>query len=261
MKRANSRVQMARLGLAGVSLAIVIALSAVPINAAIVVSTGDVYALDPDAQSYGAVRFKDFANAKDGYRSAGNLYLQDSSSTLGSNTGLDGRARVMSGTDNGPLWQEGSQPFSFEYRPVDGGTDLILSTAGYLSSGAAMTTPLSRIINDPTKPVNFISFYILNRTTASGDITLSLTDLDGNALTPSAVTISPLTSGNWYLADSNLLANGFILSGTISLGNPRDAGETDKIDIAFGNAIPEPATMSLLALGGIATLIRRRRKA
>jgi hypothetical protein len=197
------------------------------------------------------VRFNDFTNTKDG-NDAGNLYLQDNVGYLGATPGLDGRARVQAS----PHWVAGLQSFSFAYSPVDGATDLVLAQA------ANMTSAASRVISDPTKSVNFISFYILNQTAGSGDITLNLTDLDGNALAPSAFTLSASAQNNWYLTDPTLLANGFILSGSINLVDPRNAGETDKIEIAFGNTapVPEPLTMTaaFLAIGGLGSYLRKR---
>ena len=234
-------------------------------SAGIVVNSGSIYTVDPTATSYGAVRFKDFTNSRDGYRSAGNLYLQNSSGSLGSPTGSDGRARVQTDADNGPVWAGGnSYNFTFEYRPVAGATDLILAKAGIMSSGLAMTTPISRDINDPVASVNFISFFIhntpLSDVVTPDTIGLTLTDLDGNLLTPSLLSVgAPGGDYNWYLTDPALLANGFILTGFVNLTTGVDGGESDKIDIAFGN-VPEPATMSLLGLGAL-TLLRRKRKA
>jgi hypothetical protein len=250
-------------------IVLVIAASALTASAGpITINTGSIVTVDPTATSYGAVRFKDFTNTKDGYRSSQNLYLQNNAGSLGSPTGTDGRARAQSGADDGPLWAVGSNSFSFEYRPIDGVTDLILAAAGNLPSGQPMTTPLSRVINDPAAPVNYISFWIhntpLNDVVTPDTITLNLFDLDGNALTPPSLVVgAPGGDFNWYLTDPSLLANGFVLTGTINLSTGVDAGEADKIDIAFGHAnvsVPDGGvTLALLggALVGLGVLRRK----
>src|SRR5512147_887839 len=63
-------------------------------SASITVNSGDISTLDSGATSYGAVRFKDFTNTKDG-GDAGNLYLANTGGQLGSNPNSDGRARVQ----------------------------------------------------------------------------------------------------------------------------------------------------------------------
>lgn len=228
-------------------------------GASITINTGDIKAVDPGATRYGAVRFKDFTNTKDG-NDAGNLYLQDGGN-LGSATGLDGRSRVQAS----PHWVAGnSHSFTFEYRPVAGSTDLILAQAANMSAAA------QRDINDPVAPVNFISFWIhntpLNDVVTPDTIALHLTDLDGNALTPSDLIVgTPGGDYNWYLTDPTLLANGFILSGSVNLTSGVEAGEYDKIDIAFGNAaVPEPSTYvagALLLLPFGVSALRKLRKA
>jgi hypothetical protein len=234
-------------------------------SATITVNSGSIYTVDPGATSYGALRFKDFTNTKDG-GDTGNLYLANTGGQLGSNPNSDGRWRVQAS----PHWVAGtSHPFSFEYRPVAGATDLILAQA------ANMTTSAQRVIDDPTASVNFISFWIhntpLNDVVTPDTIALHLTDLDGNTLTPSDLIVGyPGGDFNWYLTDPTLLANGFILTGSVNLTTGVDAGEGDKIDIAFGSslaAVPEPTTMiagALLLLPfGVSTLrmLRKSRRA
>lgn len=55
------------------------------------------------------------------------------------------------------------------------------------------------------------------------------------------------------------------VTGAICIYHEADGGEVSSVSFNINtvtiSAVPEPATMSLLALGGIATLIRRRRKA
>jgi hypothetical protein len=229
---------------------------------AITVTAGDLYAVDPTATSYGAVRFKDFTNTKDG-GVGGNLYLQGGiNANLGSGTGTDARARVQ----DSPKWTAGtSHGFTFEYRPVAESTDLILAQA------ANMTAPASRVIDDPALSVNFISFWIhntpLNDVVTPDTIALKLTDLDGNTLTPSTLSVAaPGGDFNWYLTDPTLLANGFILTGFVNLTLGVDAGEGDKIDIKFGNAkvsTPDGGTTLVLlggALTGLGALRRKFRK-
>jgi hypothetical protein len=121
-----------------------------------------------------------------------------------------------------------------------------------------MTAPASRVIDDPTASVNFISFWIhntpLNDVVTPDTIALALTDLDGNALTPALLSVAnPGGDYNWYLTDPTLLANGFILTGSVNLTTGVDPGEGDKIDIGFGNtapAVPAPGA-ALLALIGM----------
>lgn len=235
----------------------VLGASAVTASAIITVNSGSIYTLDPTATSYGAVRFKDFTNTKDG-NDAGNLYLANTGGQLGVNPNSDGRSRVQAS----PHWVAGtSQAFSFEYRPVAGATDLILAQAANMASSA------SRVINDPLASINYISFWIhntpLNDVVTPDTIGLTLTDLDGNLLTPSLLSVgAPGGDYNWYLTDPTLLANGFILSGFVNLTTGVDAGEGDKIDIAFGHysAVPDGGlTLALLcgALTGLAALRRK----
>ena len=176
-------------------------------EAAITVNSGDIYVVDPTATDYGAVRFKDFINAGDGGRGQ-NLYLQNNSSSLGSGTGSDGRARV----NGDPLWTVGATNlFKFEYRPVAGATDLILSGATDRMMNVALTDlRYSRIIDDPAYAVNYISFYIQSNegaTPTTDNITVNLTDLDGNPLSPSALSFGypPGGSAKWYLTDPTCL--------------------------------------------------------
>jgi hypothetical protein len=168
--------------LATITVAAMLA-SAWTASAAIDVYTGSITTVDPTATSFGAVRFKDFTNTKDG-GTVGNLYLQNNTASLGSNPGSDGRARVQ----DSPKWVAGtSHAFSFEYRPVVGGTDLILAQAANMPAAA------SRVIDDPTKSINYISFWIhntpLNDVVTPDTIGLTLTDLDGNLLTPSLLSV------------------------------------------------------------------------
>lgn len=236
-------------------------------EAAITINEGDIFALDPVAVEFGAVRFKDFANG-DGPQ--GNLYLSDRVETLGQNpSSVDGRARVQ----GSPLWVSGdsAQPFSFEYRPTAGLTDLIVASA------ANMPSSVSREIDDPTVPVNFISLAIFNRpapdVATPDSITLNLTDLNGNALSPGSLNLSSsasstVSSFHWYISDPSLLANGFVLSGSILLSTGVERNENDRIEISFGNtAVPEPSTYLAAALlmlpFGASTLrfIRKRKSA
>lgn len=229
-------------------------------SAALAVSSGNIHALNPTTTDYGAVRFKDFTNTKDG-GDAGNLYLANTGGQLGSGPNSDGRSRVQAS----PHWTAGtSHAFTFEYRPVAGATDLILAKA------ANMSTAAQRVIDDPAASVNFISFWIhntpLSDVVSPDTLTLRLTDLDGNALTPPDLVVgSPGGDYHWYLTDSTLLGNGFILSGSIILSTGVDSGEADKIDIAFGNTpVPEPSTViagALLLLPFGASTLRKMRKA
>jgi hypothetical protein len=236
--------------------ALILALSDAAL-ADITVNSGDIYALYPTATDYGAVRFKDFINAGDGGR-GGNLYLQNNSSSLGSATGSDGRARVQ----GDPLWTVGGAAnlFKFEYRPVAGATDLILSGAT-----DRMTPGFSRVIDDPAKTINYISFYIQSNegTPATTDtITVNLTNLDEENLIPNALTFGypPGGSAKWFLLDGDVIANGFILSGNMVFTGDIERTESDKVQIAFGNAVvPVPAAvlLGMLGLGAAGLKLRK----
>lgn len=239
-----------------------ISVALAPMAPAIPVVSGDIAVLDPSATEYGAVRFKDFINTADGLRGQ-NLYLQNNSSSLGNATGSDGRARV----NGDPLWTVGgvANAFWFEYRPVAGATDLILSGATDRSSPG-----FSRVIDDPLLLVNYISFYLQSNegtTPTTDSITLNLTDLDSNPLLPGALTwgYPPGGVAKWYLSDPSLLANGFILQGNIVLSGTIERGESDKVQIAFGhspvlNRVPDGGSMLAMlgtALAGLAGLRRK----
>lgn len=230
-------------------------------SATLTVISGDIYALDPTAKDYGAVRFKDFINAGDGGRGQ-NLYLQNNSSSLGSATGCDGRARV----NGDPLWTVGGAAnyFKFEYRPVAGVTDKILAGATDRMYDSATPPDLrfSRVIDDPLSTVNFISFYVQSNEGSpqtTDNITVNLTDPDGNALLPGSLSYGYPPGGvaKWYLTNPSLLANGFILSGNIVLSGTLERTESDKVQIAFGHtAVPVPSTYLAAALLGLPILVQ-----
>jgi hypothetical protein len=105
------------------------------------------------------------------------------------------------------------------------------------------------------------------------NITVNITNLDGDSLIEGGALSFGYPPGGiakWHLTDATLLANGFILSGNIVLTGTLERTESDKIEIAFGNAklpgdgaVPEPFTMitGFLAISGLGAYVRRHMKA
>jgi len=183
----------------------------------VTISSGDIYAIDPAAADYGA-RSDSRTSSTRAMAAEGEPLPPERQQLSGSATGSDGRARVQ----GDPLWTVGgaANSFWFEYRPVVGATDLILSGATDRSSPG-----FSRVITDPLKTVNFISFYIQSNEGApptTDNITVNLTGPRRECARPRALVFGypPGGSAKWYLTDPTLLSSGFKLSGNIVLTAP-----------------------------------------
>jgi hypothetical protein len=99
--------------------------------------------------------------------------------------------------------------------------------------------------------------------TLGGDYTLNVTDLSGGLLDPTGKTFNLISYlgddpgagslGNWTI---NLPAG---WSGGV-IGNDTDGNFITLSGITAATAVPEPATLALLALGGLCLVGGRRRK-
>jgi hypothetical protein len=85
----------------------------------------------------------------------------------------------------------------------------------------------------------------------AGDITINLEDGDGGSFAQGEYLVASIA--NLDMAGYSFLAG----SNVASTRTEADGDDT----LVYATAIPEPATMSLLALGGLAVLRRRRRTA
>ena len=135
----------------------------------------------------------------------------------------------------------------------------------YLGNGGDWGNPAGALIvsADPLGTVDESLVYTLSMM-ATGAAFPTVLDLlaDGVALTPSS-SVDPVLSGSWQeysrTYDATSLAGHAGESLTIVLGHGRPAtGAQSQYDDVSLSAVPEPATMSLLVLGSLALLRRRR---
>lgn len=189
----------------------------------------------------------DFVNNPSGYWTA----------QLGTNTGTFSGANRWQGNYGGnPGWAAGANNFTYTYNPTTGlETFTNTSTAGTL--GLTYTTAFN-------KTINYIQLDISarNRNLTADAFSVSgitITSLDGLSTFLTSTTLSVGNNGgylnNQIVDNTGVLANGFILSGTLNLSSPANysANQNDKFVITLGNdtaigspsPVPEPSTVAL----------------
>jgi len=137
----------------------------------------------------------------------------------------------------------------------------------YIGNGGGWGNPAGALIvsADPLGTVDESLVYTLSMM-ASGNALPTVLDLlaDGVALTPSS-SVDPVLSGDWqefsrtYDALSLAGHDGEDLTIVLGHGRPATGGQSHYDDVSL-DAIPEPATLSLLALGSLIALRRSRRR-
>ena len=204
----------------------------------------------------------DFANNPSGYWTA----------QLGTNTATIGGANRWQGNFGGKAgWAAGANTFVYTYDPT-AGLETYTNNNSAGQQGLAYTTAFN-------KTINYIQFDLsarkgltaLDAFSVSG---LTITSLNGASTYLLPATLSVGNNGgylNYQIQDNTgVLANGFILSGTLNLTSPANytANQNDKFVVTLGNdasisspsPVPEPSAMALglSALLPLGRMLRRK---
>jgi hypothetical protein len=191
----------------------------------------------------------------------------------GSNTGGN---KAQIGLLGGPSqsFNGGTNDVGFNFisaRVVGSGTDLINAQSGIAAPGVAGATA-----NIGTNTAGFtftaghwyeLNVSITETNTAAGTFTVGSNIVDfGTAGTTAGATVS--TFGGGTFTDSNLIGDTALWAGFRDSGDGTAGPASTYLAQSYDNftvsgpatATPEPASVALLALGGLAGLSRRRRR-
>ncbi|ARU40597.1 hypothetical protein CCB80_05355 [Armatimonadetes bacterium Uphvl-Ar1] len=157
-----------------------------------------------------------------------------------------------------------SVAFSFNY---DQANNKLTSTLG--TTSLTYTNFVANVTTFKGAPAvaqdwNAMSIKLFNRQSDDHSISMSDVLFNGNSLTTNGTIVSGFNSEATFQVQGYDFKNGFTLSGLINLSGPtawNTSQELNVINADFGydmDAVPEPATMSILSLGVLAALRKRK---
>ncbi|MBI5725015.1 MAG: PEP-CTERM sorting domain-containing protein [Planctomycetes bacterium] len=154
------------------------------------------------------------------------------------------------------LWSWNSGGFMQEGAGSDGSTAGLVQFVSAPASGTWVNLTFNYMKADAFNQVN-VRLFGMNQDANTWYNTYAL---PASATSFIADTLADATSVTTYSQNVQILGSFdyLVLSFTFGTSNPGNAGER-MIDDVNLSAIPEPATIGLLALGGLALLLRRRR--